>query len=179
MPFLGRHTPRGVCSGYDDIGNVPPHDGKILKAKHRPRCSSDRIVDTHMVERFVGKVVIVTGSGAGIGKATILRFAREGAVAVVTDANPEDMNEVAAEIRSLGSQCIAIRADATKKDDVKRLVDSAIAEYGKIDVLVNNVGMFSAILLVDKYLTEMTEEALNSPRQRRDNEFVLGSTAAW
>jgi NAD(P)-dependent dehydrogenase (short-subunit alcohol dehydrogenase family) len=96
-----------------------------------------------MVERFAGKVVIVTGSGTGIGRATILRFAREGATTVVTDVNPETTNAVAAEIKSLGSRCIGIRADATQSDEVESLMDSVIEKYEKIDVLVNNVGMFS------------------------------------
>lgn len=101
------------------------------------------MADTHMVRRFVDKVVIVTGSGAGIGRATALRFAREGATTVVTDVNVEAMKKVAAEIESIGSRCIPIRADGTKRDDVKNMVASAVDQSAKIDVLINNVGVFS------------------------------------
>jgi NAD(P)-dependent dehydrogenase (short-subunit alcohol dehydrogenase family) len=94
--------------------------------------------------RFVDKVVMVTGSGSGIGRAVLLRLAREGAIAVVNDIDSEKVRRVLEEIKSLGSEAIGIRADATKRDDVLKAVRSAMVKFRRIDVLVNNVGLFDA-----------------------------------
>ncbi|MFI5449793.1 MAG: SDR family NAD(P)-dependent oxidoreductase [Candidatus Bathyarchaeia archaeon] len=95
-------------------------------------------------ERFVKKVAMVTGSGSGIGKAILLRLAREGAITVVNDVDSEKVRRVLEEIKALGSEAIGIRADATKRGDVINAVRSALDQFGKIDVLVNNVGLFDS-----------------------------------
>jgi len=87
------------------------------------------------------KVVMVTGSSSGLGRATALAFAKEGASVVInSDINVSGGNEVVAEIKNNGGKAIYIQADVTKEDDVKNLFDTTIQKFGRLDILINNVG---------------------------------------
>ncbi|MEM2364075.1 MAG: SDR family NAD(P)-dependent oxidoreductase [Candidatus Bathyarchaeia archaeon] len=97
--------------------------------------------------RFKGKVVIVTGGGSGIGRAIALRFAREGASVVIFDLAKERCEEVAREAEALGERALAIVGDVTKSGDIEGVVEATMREFGRIDILVNNVGGRGAILL--------------------------------
>lgn len=90
--------------------------------------------------RFQNKVVLVTGSGQGIGRGIALRFAKEGATLIVVDIKEELANAVLKDIQSTGSNGLVIKADATQAEEVKKAVKTALDKFGKIDVLVNNVG---------------------------------------
>lgn len=92
-------------------------------------------------ERFRGKVVIVTGGGSGIGRATALGFAREGAAVAVADLAPLKAEAVAAEARALGARVLALACDVSRGaacEDAVRATESAL---GPLDVLVNNAGI--------------------------------------
>lgn len=90
--------------------------------------------------KLVGKVAIVTGATAGMGEAIAYRFAVEGAQ-VVLAARREDLGaEHVRRIREEGGEAIFVRTDVTSRDDVKNMVQLALGEYGRIDILVNNVG---------------------------------------
>ncbi|MDN3277651.1 glucose 1-dehydrogenase [Frankia sp. RB7] len=92
-------------------------------------------------ERMRGKVCLVTGGGSGIGRATALRMAAEGAKAVVVAGRREaEIEATAAACRELGAEAIAIRTDITQEDDVERLVRTAIERCGRLDVAFNNAG---------------------------------------
>jgi len=85
---------------------------------------------------------MVTGASRGIGRAIALTFAREGADVIINYSKSEDKaREVAKEIAKLGKKTLLIKADISKKDEVKKMVDKALQEFGKIDVLVNNAGI--------------------------------------
>ncbi len=86
------------------------------------------------------KVVVVTGSGQGMGRGIALMFARAGAHAVIVDLDGKNALAVAGEVRALGRQAIAVHADVRKPEDVRRMVDQTLAAFGRIDVGVNNVG---------------------------------------
>jgi NAD(P)-dependent dehydrogenase (short-subunit alcohol dehydrogenase family) len=101
-----------------------------------------------LFKRFEDKVVLVTGAGSGIGRAIAMRFAREGASVIINDIEPNRSNEVVDQIQSSG-EAIAVEADATKSDDVQKMVDASINRFGRIDVLVNNVGLFAPKLFVE------------------------------
>ena len=89
-----------------------------------------------------GKVALVTGSGRNIGRATILKMAAEGANVVVNArSNQEEADAVAEEARAMGVKAMAILADVSNKDQVDSMVSIAMAEFGKIDILVNNAAI--------------------------------------
>jgi 3-oxoacyl-[acyl-carrier protein] reductase len=88
--------------------------------------------------RLKGKVAIVTGAGAGIGRATALALGREGASVVVDDINLEGAEKVADEVRRLGTKALAIKADVSKVGEVKQMTEKTVAEFGRVDILVNN-----------------------------------------
>ena len=89
-----------------------------------------------------GKVALVTGSGRNIGRATILKMAAEGANVVVNArSNQAEADAVAEEARAMGVKAMAILADVSNKEQVDSMVSMAIAEFGKIDILVNNAAI--------------------------------------
>ncbi len=92
------------------------------------------------MQRFEGKVVVVTGGGGGIGGATCRRFAQEGAQVAVFDLNLDAAETVAAGIRAAGGQSTAFRCDITDRTSVDAAVSATQARLGPIDVLVNNAG---------------------------------------
>ncbi|KPI95966.1 PREDICTED: uncharacterized oxidoreductase YxbG-like [Papilio xuthus] len=91
---------------------------------------------------FVNKVVIVTGSSSGIGAAAALAFAKEGANVVIVGRNEEKMKNVSDKCESFGKKPLVVKADVSKDDEAKNIIDATINRFGKLDVLVNNAGMF-------------------------------------
>jgi NAD(P)-dependent dehydrogenase (short-subunit alcohol dehydrogenase family) len=94
-----------------------------------------------MTARFTGKVALITGGGSGIGRATALAFAREGATVVVAGRRPEPLCETVTLIRAAGGQASAVTADVTRAADVARLVDTVVARHGRLDIAFNNAGV--------------------------------------
>ncbi len=90
--------------------------------------------------RVRDKVIIVTGSGSGIGAGIARRLAEEGAKVVVNDINAGAGSKVVAEITAAGGTASFMAADVTKSADMKALIDGAVAKYGRLDTLVNNAG---------------------------------------
>ena len=103
---------------------------------------------------FTGKVALVTGSGRGIGKAIALKLAEAGATLVINDAGDSaPAEQTVAEIKNLNRQAIVGMADVSSSADVNRMVETAIATFGKIDILVNNAGITR-----DQLTMKMTDE---------------------
>jgi NAD(P)-dependent dehydrogenase (short-subunit alcohol dehydrogenase family) len=91
--------------------------------------------------RFTDKVAIVTGSARGMGRATALALAREGAKVVIADIDPTKGEDVVREIERLGGEAIFVWADVSKRADMERMVQATLDRFGKIDILVNNAGI--------------------------------------
>jgi 3-oxoacyl-[acyl-carrier protein] reductase len=91
-----------------------------------------------------GQVAIVTGGGRGIGRATALELARMGAEIIVAELDHVGADRTAAEVKSLGRRATAVLTDVTSHADLARMVERAKSEFGRIDVLVNNAGIFRA-----------------------------------
>lgn len=91
--------------------------------------------------RLKDKVAIVTGAAQGNGKAIAVAYAREGASVVIADLKAEKAEQTAAEIVASGGRAIAVSVDVSKRDQVEQMVSRTMAEYGQIDVLMNNAGI--------------------------------------
>ena len=87
------------------------------------------------------KIVIITGAGSGIGKATAMHFAHHGAKVVVSDINLESAKKVADEIVTNGGQSLPIKTDVTNFEEVENLIRQTVDTFGQLDVMVNNAGI--------------------------------------
>ncbi|MGB6691198.1 MAG: SDR family oxidoreductase [Terracidiphilus sp.] len=103
--------------------------------------------------KLSGKVAIVTGAASGIGRASAILFAREGARVVVADIDAQRGEQTVAEIAANGNQAVFAQVDVAKEIEVRQMVEDTVARWGKIDILFNNAG----VVLV-KPLEEMTED---------------------
>jgi NAD(P)-dependent dehydrogenase (short-subunit alcohol dehydrogenase family) len=87
-----------------------------------------------------GKVAVVTGGSEGIGRATALRLAEEGAHVAICARRKEPLDNVAADIQKFGVQGLAVAADMSKAEDVERFMKAVVDRFGRVDILVNNAG---------------------------------------
>ena len=104
--------------------------------------------------RLADKVAIITGSAGGMGKTAAELFAKEGASVVVTDIATREGEETAYAIREAGGTAIFVKANVAREDEVKHLVDVALEEFGRVDVLYNNAGIMP---VEDSSVTETSE----------------------
>lgn len=91
--------------------------------------------------RLKDKTAIITGGGGGIGRATALRFAEEGAELMIVDLNEESAVQTVQEVKAKGGKATYSITDMTNAEEVEKMVDSVIDTYGKIDILFNNAGV--------------------------------------
>ena len=103
--------------------------------------------------RLIDKVAIITGAASGIGEATALKFAVEGAKVAVCDINFADAERVARAINDAGGEALAFRIDVTDKETLRKMVEQVMAAWGRIDTLVNNAG-----IVQDAQFRKMTDE---------------------
>jgi NAD(P)-dependent dehydrogenase (short-subunit alcohol dehydrogenase family) len=91
-----------------------------------------------------GKVAVVTGAASGLGRASAVRFALEGAAVVAADLNSQGGELVVSEIAGAGGRAVYQRTDVTSEPDIKALIDRAVREYGRLDITYNNAGVVGA-----------------------------------
>ncbi|MEU6315233.1 SDR family oxidoreductase [Streptomyces sp. NPDC047014] len=140
-----------------------------------------------------GKVVAITGAGSGIGAATAAHLAARGALLVLGGRSEERLRAVADAITAEGGTATAVRVDVTRREDLRRLTDAAVAAYGRLDVLVSNAGTMAVSpfdelrqddwdAMVATHITGLLNgigAALPVFRRQRAGHFVnVGSTAA-
>jgi len=94
-----------------------------------------------MTKKLSNKVAIITGATSGIGKATALLFAEEGADLVLTGRRVELGERLENEIKQKGVRCVFVEADHSQADDCSRVVERALSEFGRVDILFNNAGI--------------------------------------
>ena len=104
--------------------------------------------------KLEGKVAIVTGATSGMGRATAVLFAKEGAKVVVTGRNEERAQAVVDEIKGNGGEAIYVIVDASNVEDCKKIFGATIEAFGTVDILVNNAGMLSMSPLLDVSIEE-------------------------
>jgi len=106
--------------------------------------------------RLENKVAMITGAGSGIGRETALLFAKEGAKVAITGRTAEKLEEVCNEIHENGGEAIFKTGDVSKREDMNDVVNTAMNEFGRIDILINNAGVNK-----DALVTKMTKEQWN------------------
>jgi NAD(P)-dependent dehydrogenase (short-subunit alcohol dehydrogenase family) len=99
--------------------------------------------------RLGGKVVVVTGSSRGIGRAIAIKFAKEGAYVVVNSRKKESAQKVVDEIKRSGGKAIAVEGDVSNPKTAKKLVSAAVKEFGSLNIFVNNAGVISYANFLD------------------------------
>ena len=107
-----------------------------------------------MPGKLTGKLAIVTGASAGIGRASALALAAEGAKVVITARRQDRLEALAAEINAMNTRAYIVAGDANDEATAKRCVETALNEAGRIDILLNNTGMGNYKNLVDTTLEE-------------------------
>ncbi len=111
---------------------------------------------------FTGKVTLITGSGSGLGSGIALRFAEAGAAVTVNyRSSVAGAQAVVSQIEAAGGRAIALQADVTQKAEVEKLISQTIAAFGRLDVLINNAGLYPLVSLVEMSEAEW-DEVLNS-----------------
>ncbi|HTQ01956.1 MAG TPA: 3-oxoacyl-ACP reductase FabG [Casimicrobiaceae bacterium] len=103
--------------------------------------------------RLTGKVSIITGAGQGIGQATALKFAKEGAKVAVCDINLESVQQTVELVKAAGGETVGFRVDVTDKESITAMVDGVMAKWGRVDTLVNNAG-----IVQDAQFKKMSED---------------------
>jgi len=116
----------------------------------KPLTSTNPLEGQTLSHLLQGKVAIVTGGNSGIGKAIVQYLAELGAQVVIDyRSHPEATEELQREIGSYGGCSFGVQADVSKLDDVQRLIDAAVAQYGRLDVMVNNAGVETRTSVLD------------------------------
>jgi NADP-dependent 3-hydroxy acid dehydrogenase YdfG len=105
-------------------------------------------------QNIQGKVVVITGASSGLGEATARRLSTEGATVVLGARRADRLKSLAAELTRGGGKALALETDVTDCNQVKRLVDSAVERYGRVDVIVNNAGLMPQSLLASLKVDE-------------------------
>ncbi len=120
------------------------------------------------------KVVVVTGAGSGIGKSIIGRFVKEGALCVAADINLESVEELKNEFADYKDQIRALKVNVASKEEVEGMIDYAVKEFGKMDIIINNAGILDNLTVID----EMEDDLWQRVMQVNLDSVMYGSRKA-
>jgi len=110
------------------------------------------------MNRLQDKVAIITGANSGVGAATALLFAAEGAKVVITARREEPLLEVAEQIKAAGGEALPVVSDISKAEDADRVLSATLSAFGKVDILINNAGVLDGGL---KAIDSFTDDDMN------------------
>jgi NAD(P)-dependent dehydrogenase (short-subunit alcohol dehydrogenase family) len=114
-----------------------------------------------MAGRLEGKVAVVTGGAAGIGRESALLFAQEGAKLALFDLKEADVNETAKMIKEAGGEAIALAGDVSKAEDIKDLIETTVRTFGGLDVLFNNAGIGGGVARIPDIDEEQWDKVMS------------------
>jgi 3-oxoacyl-[acyl-carrier protein] reductase len=120
------------------------------------------------MNRLEGRIALITGAASGIGRAQALLFAREGAAVVAADLNGDGAEQVVSEIQAAGGTGLAVKMDVSDEQSVRAAVETAVARFGRIDILSNTAGTF------DHY-----RQTLDTPRELWDKLLAVNLTSLY
>ncbi|SHE90004.1 NAD(P)-dependent dehydrogenase, short-chain alcohol dehydrogenase family [Fodinibius roseus] len=107
------------------------------------------------------KVALITGAATGIGRETAIAFARKGADIVISDIKGEDLKETEKKIKEEGAEVLSVKADISREDDVRNMVNEAIEKFGRLDMACNNAGIGGESATSGEYSTAGWDKVLN------------------
>src|SRR5262247_571675 len=113
------------------------------------------------MSEFTGKVVLITGGNAGIGRATAIEFAKHGAKVVITGRREKEGREVIAEIKALGGEAIFTKTDVSKESDVKAMIERTLETFGRLDFAFNNAGIEEALTPLSNQTEETYDQIMD------------------
>ncbi|HKJ96404.1 MAG TPA: glucose 1-dehydrogenase [Thermoplasmataceae archaeon] len=113
------------------------------------------------MNKLKGKVAIVTGGASGIGRATAVLFSGEGSTVVIADLKDDGGSRVAEEIGKNGGKAIFVHVDVSESDQVKQLVEKAVKEFGRLDVMFNNAGIEGPVKRTEDYPVDTFDKVIS------------------
>ena len=113
------------------------------------------------MSEFAGKVALITGGNAGIGRATATEFAKQGAKVVVSGRREKEGRDVIAEIKALGGEAIFVKTDVSKASDVKAMIEQTLETFGRLDYAFNNAGIEQALTPLPEQTEETYDQIMN------------------
>ncbi|MFT4105577.1 MAG: SDR family oxidoreductase [Lacrimispora sp.] len=112
--------------------------------------------------KLEGRVAIITGTSSGLGRATAIAFAREGAKLAICARRKEKLQKTAEDCEKEGAEVLSLQCDVTNYDDLKNLVDATMEKFGRIDILVNNAVSATQVISIMDHTDEMWDSVMNS-----------------
>ncbi len=113
------------------------------------------------MSQFAGKVALITGGNAGIGRAAAIEFAKQGARVVISGRREKEGHEVVAEINTLGGEAMFLKSDVSKESDVKAMIEHTLATFGRLDFAFNNAGIEQALTPLPDQSQEAYDQIMN------------------
>ena len=126
------------------------------------------------MDRLAGKVALITGAGSGIGRATAVLFAGEGAAVMVADFVPQGGHETVKQIQDAGGRAAFVEVDVSRSSDAQRMIRSTVDTFGRLDILFNNAGIQGKFTMI----ADMTEEHWDKVFATNAKGVFLGSKCA-